>query len=30
MPMRHFHRDLVGAADPETERDLGIALVERD
>jgi tetratricopeptide (TPR) repeat protein len=27
--MRHFHRDLVGAADPETERDLGIALVER-
>jgi tetratricopeptide (TPR) repeat protein len=29
MPMRLFHRNLVDAADPEVERDLGIALVER-
>jgi tetratricopeptide (TPR) repeat protein len=29
MPMQLFHRNLVDPTDPEAERDLGIALVER-
>jgi len=29
LPIRFFHRDLVDPADPELERDMGIALMER-
>lgn len=29
MPMRLFHKELVDSADPESQRDLGIALMER-